>query len=330
MNNNDGRRKRSRKRQIFWFNPVFCKRVETNVGAQFLNILDTTIPRGHVLHKLFNRHTVKVSYRTLGNLAKTISTHNSKVLNEYERQQQQQQQAQQQPAAPLRTRLRRRLQQQDAVVDPAPAPRDPDPAEDVPGLDQDAAPAPVPAPAPPPAATRDTETPAAAPPPPARTCNCRAGPQNCLVTGPASGQCLQSSVVYGAAVKSTETTLRTLFGEEEVETVETYTGSCEPTLKSRVQSHVSTFRYEKYRTSTRLSRYVHSLKDEGKEYSIDWKIIDKQKSYSSISNSCRLCLAECYHILYGDSASINKKNEVWGYCRHMKRHMLSSAKVSAL
>ena len=144
LNNRDGRRKRSRKRQIFWFNPVFCKRVETNVGAQFLNILDTTIPRGHVLHKLFNRHTVKVSYRTLGNLAKTISTHNYKVLNEYVQQQQQQQRAQQQPAAPLGTRQRRRLQQQDRVVDPDTAPRDPapGPAEDVPDQDQDAAPGP--------------------------------------------------------------------------------------------------------------------------------------------------------------------------------------------
>ena len=235
-------------------------------------------------------------------------------------QQQQQPRTQQQPAAPLRTRLRRRLQQQEDVLDPAPAQRDAAPAqddaEDVPDQVDEPAPAPAAGPAPAPTAPR--------------TCNCRTGQDNCMPKGPASGQCLQSCVVYGAAVKSTETTLRTLFGEEEVETVETYTGSCEPTLKSRVQSHVSTFRYEKYRTSTRLSRYVHSLKDEGKEYSIDWKIIDKQKSYSSISNSCRLCLAECYHILYGDSASINKKNEVWGYCRHMKRHMLSSAKVSAL
>ena len=331
LNNNDGRRKKSRKRQIFWFNPVFDKQVETNVGAEFLKILDTTIPRGHVLHKLFNRHTVKISYRTLGNLAKTISTHNYKVLNEYERQHQQQQAQQQQQPAPLRTRLRRRLQQQD-VVDPAPAVRGaapaPPPAGDVP--DQDAAPAPVPAPPPAEAPAEDVPGPALAATTEPRTCNCRAGKENCMVTGAASGQCLQSSVVYGAAVKSTETTLRTLFGEEEVETVETYTGSTEPTLKSRVQGHVTTFRYEKYRTSTRLSRYVHSLKDEGKEYSIDWKILDKQKSYSSISNSCRLCLAECYYILYGDSASINKKNEVWGYCRHMKRHMLSSAKVSAL
>ena len=109
---------------------------------------------------------------------------------------------------------------------------------------------------------QDTETPAQVPAP--RTCNCRAGKENCMVTGAASGQCLQSSVVYGAAVKTTETTLRSLFGEEEVETVETYTGSCEPTLKARVQGHLSSFRYEKYRHSTRLSRYIHSLKDEDK------------------------------------------------------------------
>ena len=124
--------------------------------------------------------------------------------------------------------------------------------------------------------------------------------------------------------KYTETTL---FGEEEVETVETYTGSCEPTLKARVQGYLSSFRYEKYRHSTRLSRYIHSLKDEEKEYSIDWKVIDKQKSFSSNTNMCWLCLAESYAILYGDSASITSMDEVWGQCRHSRKHMLSAAKV---
>ena len=42
---------------------------------------------------------------------------------------------------------------------------------------------------------------------------------------------------------------------------------------------------------------------------------------------CRLCLAECYAILYGDSASINSKDEVWGFCRHAGKYMLSAAKV---
>ena len=61
------------------------------------------------------------------------------------------------------------------------------------------------------------------------------------------------------------------------------------------------------------------------KYSIDWKVIDKQKSFSSISNKCQLCLAESYWILYGDSASTNSKDEIWGFCRHVRRHMLSAA-----
>ena len=40
---------------------------------------------------------------------------------------------------------------------------------------------------------------------------------------------------------------------------------------------------------------------------------------------CRLCLAESYWILYGDSASTNSKDEIWGFCRHVRRHMLSAA-----
>ena len=67
--------------------------------------------------------------------------------------------------------------------------------------------------------------------------------------------------------------------------------------------------------------------DEEKEYSIDWKVIDKQKSFSTITNMCRLCLAESYAILYGDSASINSKDEIWGHCRHSRKHMLLAAKV---
>ena len=43
---------------------------------------------------------------------------------------------------------------------------------------------------------------------------------------------------------------------------------------------------------------------------------------------CRLCLAKCYAILYGDSASTNNcKDEVWGFCRHARKYMLSAAKV---
>ena len=85
LNKNGGKNKknRNRKRRIFWFNPPWDSRVSSDVGAKFLRILDRTIPRGHPLHKLFNHHTVKVSYRCLGNMGKKISIHNQRIFSEY-------------------------------------------------------------------------------------------------------------------------------------------------------------------------------------------------------------------------------------------------------
>ena len=86
LNNKNGgknKKNRNRKRRIFWFNPPWDSRVASDVGAKFLRILDRTIPRGHPLYKLFNRHTVKVSYRCLGNMGKKISVHNQRTFSEY-------------------------------------------------------------------------------------------------------------------------------------------------------------------------------------------------------------------------------------------------------
>ena len=38
-------------------------------------------PKGHALHKLFNRNTVKVFYSCMNNMASIISGHNAKILN---------------------------------------------------------------------------------------------------------------------------------------------------------------------------------------------------------------------------------------------------------
>ena len=54
-------RRRRRRRSILWFNPPFCKSVKTNLGRQFLQLLDHCFPRGHALHKVLNRHTVQLS-----------------------------------------------------------------------------------------------------------------------------------------------------------------------------------------------------------------------------------------------------------------------------
>jgi hypothetical protein len=47
--------------------------VKTNVGKEFLQ------------HKLFNRQTVKISYKCMPNMAQAVARHNVKVLKEDQR-----------------------------------------------------------------------------------------------------------------------------------------------------------------------------------------------------------------------------------------------------
>ena len=81
--NNQGRR-RNRGRNIIWFNPPFSNSVETNVGKEFLRLLDRHFPAHDPLHKIFNRQTVKVSYGCMPSIKASINVHNKKILEETE------------------------------------------------------------------------------------------------------------------------------------------------------------------------------------------------------------------------------------------------------
>ena len=56
--------------------------VKSRVGREFLTLLDSSFPPSNPLHKLFNRHTVKLSYRCMPNMAQAVSGHNKKLLQE--------------------------------------------------------------------------------------------------------------------------------------------------------------------------------------------------------------------------------------------------------
>ena len=72
---------RSRKRNIIWFNPPYSLNVRTNVAKLFLNLIDKCFPKGHKLHKLFNRNNLKVSYSCLPSIKKIITSHNKNILS---------------------------------------------------------------------------------------------------------------------------------------------------------------------------------------------------------------------------------------------------------
>ena len=65
-------KKRCRKKEVTWFNPPFSNHVRTNVGKEFLKLVDTAFPPSNPLHKLFNRHTLKLSYRCMPNMVLLI------------------------------------------------------------------------------------------------------------------------------------------------------------------------------------------------------------------------------------------------------------------
>ena len=81
---NPSNRKRNRGRKIIYFNPPFSANVETKIGAKFLKLISTCFPKDNPLHKIFNRNTVKISYRTMPNMKQVVSMHNSKVAYQHE------------------------------------------------------------------------------------------------------------------------------------------------------------------------------------------------------------------------------------------------------
>jgi len=75
--------RRNRKRNITWYNPPWNSNVKTNLGKKFLHIVDKCFPKNHPLNKIFNRHTLKLSYSCMPNMKSIISSHNKTLLSDY-------------------------------------------------------------------------------------------------------------------------------------------------------------------------------------------------------------------------------------------------------
>ena len=60
--------------------PSLLNLSQDRIGAKFLTLIDKCFPPDHTLRKVFNRNTVKVSYRTCQSMQRTIVGHNKKLL----------------------------------------------------------------------------------------------------------------------------------------------------------------------------------------------------------------------------------------------------------
>ena len=79
-------KKRQRKRNITWYNPPFNRACTTNIGKEFLKILDKHFPRNRKrkdgLEKIMNRQNIKISYSGTQSVGGIISSHNAKIMRD--------------------------------------------------------------------------------------------------------------------------------------------------------------------------------------------------------------------------------------------------------
>ena len=128
------------------------------------------------------------------------------------------------------------------------------------------------------------------------------------------GKCLTPSLIYQAEVTN-----------DTDDDCKIYYGVCETTFKERYRNHVKDINHRKYVKSTELSKYVWSLKDEGKNPTIRWRIIKTIRSKSK-SNYCKLCLSEKLIIINSlDNPDVlNTKSELISKCRHNNKFMIKN------
>ena len=81
-NNSSGTgRNRTRSRNITWFNPPFSTSVETQIGKEFMKIIEA-FPKNNPLSKLINKNNIKMSYKCMKNMSQVVNSHNSKILKD--------------------------------------------------------------------------------------------------------------------------------------------------------------------------------------------------------------------------------------------------------
>ena len=108
----------------------------------------------------------------------------------------------------------------------------------------------------------------------------------------------------------------------------TYTGLSENTMIERIRDHKTSFKYQKYKHKTTLAKFIWETKENGKSYDVKWEILKKSCSYRPGNKICRLCLNECYFILYKrQHAYINKRRELFNICRHRDKFKLEKIQI---
>ena len=78
---NNRKKRKQRNRDEIWFTPPFNASLKTNIGEEFLKLVDKHFPKNKDLHKICNRRTIKIGYSCTSNMGTIISNHNQKIMS---------------------------------------------------------------------------------------------------------------------------------------------------------------------------------------------------------------------------------------------------------
>ena len=96
------------------------------------------------------------------------------------------------------------------------------------------------------------------------------------------------------------------------------------TFKDRYTKHKSSFNLKHKEFETELSKHIWKKKDQKLEYEVEWKIIDRAKTFSPVSKICQICTLERYYLITRpDLWTLNSSTEFGFHYKH-KRFMLLS------
>ena len=129
---------------------------------------------------------------------------------------------------------------------------------------------------------------------------------------PVEGKCTETSTIYKATLKTQN--------QEEFK----YIGLPEIPSIDIIRQHYSSFKVHDPRNSTSLSKKVKELQRKNTLFEINWKILQKSKSYTAGSEECRLCVAEIYFILFSADTLLNSRSAFLNKCRHNIKFKLSN------
>ena len=81
---------------------------------------------------------------------------------------------------------------------------------------------------------------------------------------------------------------------------------------------------KKEKGNTTLSTYFWKEKEAGRAPCVEWKILESGlDDFNPTSGKCALCTREKYYILFKpDMASLNARQEIFGFCRHKDAKLL--------